>query len=143
MGFECSWPKQWQSGLRPRTSAVPIARLKRVNKAIAPIYPYQAKRAGMRQRPTAISAKGKRRAPSPASAFGKPKSTRDFREPGRSANFVIPASRKTPDKNKRPIKRTISIGLLKVHGELGRVIRVARFRTGCVPRRFFQKGYLK
>ena len=58
-GAECSWPKQWQSGLRPRIIAMPTAIIKTVSNASAPRAPYQASLAGISAAATASSITGR------------------------------------------------------------------------------------
>ncbi len=55
-GSECSCPKQWQSGLRPRARLATMPAAKRSRSVSAAAAPHQAVEAGMRATASASSA---------------------------------------------------------------------------------------
>ena len=74
-GAECSWPKQWQSGARPRARLTPMATLKIASSTRAPIAPYTAV-PGQRSKPATVSsASGRISANAAADHSGAPNAT--------------------------------------------------------------------
>src|SRR5215208_6746956 len=89
-GAECSCPKQWHSGLRPRARLTVMPTRNTERSASAPRAPHQAVDAGKR---------------GAASDEGRPKSTMACREPSRSVSLATPATAKTRASSKRVTNR--------------------------------------
>jgi len=80
-----------------------------VRRARAAMALIQAKEAGSRPMATMSSARGRRRTAGLAGGLGRPKSRRDWREPGRSRSLERPARRKTAERIRR--ERRIAGGI--------------------------------
>src|SRR5215475_7485525 len=100
-GAEWSWPKQLQSGLRPRHIAKPAATMKMTSKPRAAQEAYQASFAGIRAKARINSKAGNNTATGRASTRGTPNSGRTFRKPSRLTSLVAPARRNTAARTKR------------------------------------------
>ena len=74
-GSECSCPKQWQFGVRPRARFTPIATTNTTSRVKTPIAPQRAVAAGISAIAQASSAIGSSTAIGRASIGGNPKST--------------------------------------------------------------------
>jgi hypothetical protein len=96
-GEECSCPKQWQSGLRPRAKLTAIPSEKIASRASAAQAPYHANASGTSATATAISAAESSKLRGCARAGGRPKSLRALLAPWRSASFATPARKNTAD----------------------------------------------
>jgi hypothetical protein len=94
-GAECNWPKQRQSGLRPRAKVTPMPIAKMLSRASAAQAPYQAKPTGTSATATTISPAESNRLKGCASPGGRPKSFRALLDPLRSTSFVRPARKNT------------------------------------------------
>ena len=105
-GAECSWPKQWQSGARPRARLTAMATLKIASSARAPMAPYTAV-LGQRSKPATVSsASGRISASAPADHSGASKATTALRVPVRSASFVAAATAKTAARTRLEMSAT-------------------------------------
>ena len=105
IGSEWSWPKQWQSGRRPRARLEPMATRKRPSSPRAPTAPHHAVATGTSARATANSASGSRNTRNAATRGGRPKSRSARRVPGRSDSFVPAARPKTAASTRRAVRR--------------------------------------
>src|SRR5215217_3652409 len=104
-GSECSCPKQWHSGLRPRARLTVMPTRNTERSASAARAPHQAVDAGKRVAATASSARGRSSPSGAASDEGRPKSTMACREPSRSVSLATPATAKTRASSKRVTNR--------------------------------------
>ncbi len=100
IGAELSWPKQLQSGLRPRMRFAVIPKLKVVSRMPAPTAPHHAVLAESKATTIANSVSGRRRANGPARIVGTPKSRKVWRNLAGSKSFVDSAT-----KNMAPMRR--------------------------------------
>ena len=100
-GALCTWPKQWQSGERPRANALAIAALNASSNTPAPTAPNRADAPTISATPTSTSQIGNHTPVTPAHRAGTPKSATARRDPARSASFATPANTNTPASNTR------------------------------------------
>src|SRR5215207_9123408 len=108
-GSECSCPKQWHSGLRPRAKLALIPTTNRSSSTSAPTAPHQAVEAGIRAAATASAASGSKTPSGAAKDAGTPKSTNAFFDPARSASLVTPATMKTETSSTRATSSATSM----------------------------------
>ena len=108
-GRECSWPKQWQSGLRPRARLTAIAAIKTMSVANVATAAQRAVGETINVAAQASSHSGSSQATGRAKSDGTPKSTIDCAVPARSESLATPAIVNTAASNSRATSKSAGI----------------------------------
>src|SRR5207249_1633301 len=108
-GFECSWPKQWQSGRRPRARLAAMPAIKTMSVANVATAAPRAVGETINVAAQASSHSGSSQATGRAKSDGTPKSTIDCAVPARSESLATPAIVNTAASNSRATSKSADI----------------------------------